>query len=48
MFKVKNKDTRTGLLAPTLTYFTPYFRVSIVDFKHVVTDWVVSKVFFES
>ena len=37
MFKVNNKDTRT-----TPTAFTPYSRVYIVNFEHVIAGWVNS------
>ena len=32
MFQVNNKNTRT--------YFTAYSSVSIVNFEHVISDWV--------
>ena len=35
MFKVNNKDTRTTLLA-----HAPCSSVSIVNFEHVIADWV--------
>ena len=47
MFGVNNTDTRTTLgvalmsLLLTLTYFTPCSSVSIVNFEHVIADWVV-------
>ena len=47
MFKVNNKDTKTTPLASFWclycyfgTYFTPYSSVPIVNFEHVITDWV--------
>ena len=38
MFKVNNKDT-PELRQP---YFTSCSSVSIVNFEHVITDWVTS------
>ena len=32
MFKVNNKDTRTT----PMTYFTPCYSVSVVNFEHVI------------
>ena len=50
MFKVNSKDTRTTLLAPfwclycqLWTLLTPCSSVSIVNFEHVIADWVVEK-----
>ena len=41
MFKVNNKDANgvvlTSLLL-TLNYFTPCYRVSIVNFEHVIAE----------
>ena len=36
MFKVNNKATRTT----PMVYFKPCFRVSIVNFEHVIAGWV--------
>ena len=49
MLKVSNKNTRTMPLAPvslllTLNIFHTFFRVSIVNFKHVIADLVNLKV----
>ena len=35
MFTVNNKDTRTT----SLTYFTPFSSVSIIDFEQVNVSW---------
>ena len=48
MFKVNNKDTRTTPMVLLLTgvllsyYFTPYSSVSVVNFEHVIVNWVYS------
>ena len=50
MFKVNNRNTRTRCeICSNLTikiperchYFTPYSSVSIVNFEHVIADWVI-------
>ena len=54
MFKVNNKDTKTTPLANDvtgvvlvsllLTYFTPCSSISIVNFEHIITGWVVTSI----
>ena len=41
MFKVKNKNTRTT----SLTNFTPFKSVSVVDFEVVNVSWVLGDSF---
>ena len=50
LFKVNNRNTRTRCeIYSNLTikiperchYFTPYSSVSIVNFEHVIADWVI-------
>ena len=50
MFKGNNKDTKTTPLASYFifhilyrTYFTPCSSVSIVNFEHVIANWVEEK-----